>query len=164
MKNKKKQLLFSVLIIVVFTSCVIGINRIGNIQTKEAIYTSVTQELSNKKIGWGIKREDNHNQPDLGSKNKELMNQYEGIAMGNANDKYVYLTFDEGYEAGYTPKILDVLKQNDVKAAFFITAHYVNTQEALVKQMIDEGHIIGNHITTISMYHIKRKEKANIYS
>ena len=59
--------------------------------------------------------------------------------------KEKYLTFDEGYEAGYTPKILDVLKQNNVKATFFITAHYLNTQSDLVKQMIDEGHIVGNH-------------------
>ena len=65
--------------------------------------------------------------------------------MGGAEYKKVYLTFDEGYEAGYTPKILEVLKQNDVKACFFITAHFLNTQEDLVKQMIDEGHTIGNH-------------------
>ena len=58
--------------------------------------------------------------------------------------------FDEGYEAGYTKEILDVLKENDVKATFFLTAHYVNTQEELVKQMIDEGHIIGEH-TPISL-------------
>ena len=65
--------------------------------------------------------------------------------MGNANDKYVYLTFDEGYEAGYTPRILQVLKDNNVKACFFLTAHFVNTQTDLVKQMIQEGHTIGNH-------------------
>ena len=65
--------------------------------------------------------------------------------MGNNERKYIYLTFDSGYEAGYTKKILEVLKQNQVPATFFITAHYVNTQPDLVKQMIDEGHIIGNH-------------------
>ena len=65
--------------------------------------------------------------------------------MGNADEKYVYLTFDEGYEAGYTEKILDVLKENDVKAAFFITGHYLNTASDLVKRMIDQGHIVGNH-------------------
>ena len=70
--------------------------------------------------------------------------------MGNNEDKYVYLTFDEGYEAGYTPQILDTLKENDVKATFFITAHYVNSQPDLVKRMIDEGHIIGNH--TVNHY------------
>ena len=100
--------------------------------------------LSNKKIGWEIKRADNHEQPDLGSKNKDLMNQYNGICMGNNKDPFIYLTFDMGYEAGYTEKILEVLKQNDVKAAFFITAHYLNTQPDLVKRMIDDGHIVGN--------------------
>ena len=65
--------------------------------------------------------------------------------MGNNIDKYVYLTFDEGYEAGYTSKNLATLKENNVKATFFITAHYLNTQPELVKQMIDEGHIVGNH-------------------
>lgn len=105
---------------------------------EKAITTSGTTTLSNQKIGWGIKREDNHKQPDLGSKNKELINKYEGLAMGNSEKKYVYLTFDEGYEAGYTPKLLEVLKENDVKATFFITAHYLNTQPDLVKQMIDE--------------------------
>ena len=50
-----------------------------------------------------------------------------------------------GYEAGYMEKILEVLKKNNVKACFFITAHYLNTQPDLVKRMIDEGHIVGNH-------------------
>ena len=65
--------------------------------------------------------------------------------MGNSEKKYIYITFDEGYEAGYTEKILDTLKENNVKATFFITAHYLNTNEELVKRMIDEGHIVGNH-------------------
>lgn len=107
--------------------------------------TSSGAVLSNKKIGWGIKRNDNHEQPDLGSNNKKLIDENEDIAMGNKEDKFVYLTFDEGYEAGYTPQILDVLKENDVKAAFFITGHYLNTKPELVKRMIDEGHIVGNH-------------------
>src|SRR5699024_1595747 len=71
--------------------------------------------------------------------------EYEGMCLGNKESKNVYLTFDEGYEAGYTSKILAVLKENQVPAAFFITAHYLNTQPDLVKQMIDEGHIVGNH-------------------
>lgn len=99
----------------------------------------------NHKICWGIKRNDNHQQPDLGKENKELITKYNGMAMGNNTDKYIYLTFDLGYEAGYTEKILDVLKENDVKACFFITAHYLNTAEDLVKRMIEEGHDVGNH-------------------
>ena len=77
--------------------------------------------------------------------NKEILEKNNGIAMGNNNDKYIYLTFDEGYEAGHTTQILSTLKENNVKATFFITAHYLNTQPDLVKQMIEEGHIVGNH-------------------
>lgn len=99
----------------------------------------------NQKICWGIKRNDNHEQPDLGKENTELIKKYNGIAMGNKDSNKIYLTFDLGYEAGYTEKILDVLKENDVKACFFITAHYFNTQPELVRRMIEEGHDVGNH-------------------
>ena len=135
------------------------------IEEKSDVKTLETsaQSLSTKKIGWGIKRNDNHEQPDLGKINKEIIEKNNGIAMGNSNDKYIYLTFDEGYEAGYTPKILEVLKNNDVKAAFFITAHFANTEPELVKQMIDEGHIVGNHtvnhksMPTLSEEEIKKE-------
>ena len=66
--------------------------------------------------------------------------------------KKIYLTFDEGYEAGYTDEILEVLKMNEVKVTFFLTAHYVNTSEELVKQMIEDGHIIGNQFPITTMY------------
>ena len=115
-----------------------------------SVSSNVSASLSNTKIGWGIKRVKDHKQPDLGSKNKELIDKYNGIAMGNSEDKYVYLTFDNGYEAGYTSKILDVLKENSVPATFFITAHYANTSPDLVKRMVDESHIIGNH--TVNHY------------
>ena len=93
----------------------------------------------------GIKRNNNHEQPDLGKNNLQILESNNGIALGNNTDKYIYLTFDQGYEAGYTPQILKTLKENNVTATFFITAHYLNTQPDLVKQMIDEGHIVGNH-------------------
>ena len=124
----------------IFIFCISVINV--NSQTVE---TSSTGVVSDKKIEWGIKRGDNHEQPDLGSENRRIIDQYEGISIGNSEKPYVYLTFDCGYEAGYTEKILEVLKQNDVKATFFITGHYLNSQSDLVKRMIDEGHIIGNH-------------------
>lgn len=107
----------------------------------ESILTSAAS-LSNQKIAWGIKRAENHKQPDLGKVNLELMNKYDGIAMGNSEKKYVYLTFDNGYEAGYTGKILDTLKENEVPATFFITAHYLNSAADLVERMINEGHIV----------------------
>ena len=132
-------------IVGVFIIAFLSFCMILNAEKNISIIETNGRVISNKKIEWGIKRNDNHEQPDLGSVNKALMDKYNGMAMGNADSKKVYLTFDMGYEAGYTEKILEVLKQNNVKAAFFITAHYVNTQPDLVKRMISEGHIIGNH-------------------
>lgn len=137
----KKYYILSLIIILVLTISVISLKS-----KEDTLQTSGTATtLSNKKIGWGIKRNDNHEQPDLGKNNQQILESNNGIAMGNKEDKYIYLTFDEGYEAGYTPQILETLKENNVKATFFITAHYLNTQPELVKQMIDEGHIVGNH-------------------
>lgn len=149
MKRIHKIIIYTISItcIFIFTFSVVSLNKIKD--TRQVVQTSSLIQsidgLSNKKIGWGIKRNDNHEQPDLGTINKQILDKYEGYSVGNKNSKKVYLTFDEGYEAGYTEKILAVLKQNEVKATFFITAHYVNTQPELVKKMIDDGHIIGNH-------------------
>lgn len=141
-----KYLLLCILILGIFSLSIFQRN------TDMDINTSSSNGLSNKKIGWGIKRNDNHEQPDVGSENKRILEENNGICLGNKDKKFIYLTFDEGYEAGYTNKILETLKNNQVKAAFFITAHYVNSQPDIVKQMIDEGHIVGNH-TPKSLMH-----------
>ena len=76
---------------------------------------------------------------------------------GEQHKGKVYLTFDEGYENGYTPKILDVLKEKGVSAVFFVTLSYAKSEPELVRRMIDEGHVLGNHsarhpnMTTITM-------------
>ena len=152
MKIKSINSMLAVLlgiITIIFTVSIINSKDTKTLQTNATVVNENTN-LSNKKIGWGIKRNDNHEQPDLGANNKQLIDNYNGIAIGNSEEKIVYLTFDEGYEAGYTEQILNTLKENNVKATFFITAHYVNSQPDLVKRMIDEGHIIGNH--TVNHY------------
>lgn len=65
-----------------------------------------------------------------------------------SKNKVLYLTFDCGYENGYTSKILDVLKEKNVNAAFFCTLPQVEENPELIKRMIDEGHIVGNHSVT----------------
>ena len=146
-----KKVIERISVFVVASAFLLGVLIVGNTDTNKNVLTSTTingieiESLDNKKIGWGIKRNDNHEQPDVGNVNRKILDKYQGLYMGNKEQKLVYLTFDLGYEAGYTPKILEVLKQNEVKATFFITAHYLNTQPDLVKQMIDEGHIVGNH-------------------
>ena len=61
------------------------------------------------------------------------------------DENRICLTFDEGYENGYTAQILDTLKEKNVKAFFFCTYDYVRDNPELVQRMIDEGHIVGNH-------------------
>lgn len=138
MKEKYKTVLMSILIIIVFAISLIVANN------NQTVSTSVGSTNS-KTIGWGIKRANNNMQPDVGAENKKMLEENNGICLGKDNKKIIYLTFDEGYEAGYTEKILDILKENDTKATFFITSHYLNTASELVERMITEGHTIGNH-------------------
>lgn len=140
MRKQVKIIAFGVLLTFIIT-----LSALNGIKSQEGLAVNAKTDLTNKKIEWGIKRKNSHQQPDLGGKNKELISKYNGMALGNAEKNYIYLTFDLGYEAGYTEKILDALKENNVQGTFFVTAHYVNTASDLVKRMIEEGHIVGNH-------------------
>ena len=145
--KERRITLLLVLILFAFT-CISVKSIINESETRDTDAKLVNSKvLNNTKIGWGIKREKDHKQPDLGKVNNDMINKYDGISMGNSESPNVYLTFDQGYEAGYTEKILDVLKEIDVTATFFITGHYLNSAESLVKRMLDEGHIVGNHIS-----------------
>lgn len=104
----------------------------------------MAQNLDNTKTGWGFKKEKN-SQPYIPEDMVQTLEKYDGFYLGDTSGKNLYLTFDEGYENGYTEKILDVLKKTNTPAAFFITGDYIKTQPALVKRMADEGHIVGNH-------------------
>lgn len=117
--------------------------KVSNTVNK-AIYTN-TENLDNTLYGWGVRVLPNHQTPEITPKAMELIKKYDAIFVGDTTKKVVYLTFDEGYEAGYTPKILDILKENNVKAAFFVTGPYVKEHADLVKRMVEEGHIVGNH-------------------
>jgi peptidoglycan-N-acetylmuramic acid deacetylase len=75
---------------------------------------------------------------------------YAAVAYDNVTKdvKPIYLTFDCGYENGNTAKILDVLKEKNVKAAFFCTVDEMKLAPDVVARMINEGHIVGNHSLT----------------
>jgi peptidoglycan-N-acetylmuramic acid deacetylase len=139
----------------------------GNISEKcqELLETSLLSDKTNRDrvIGWGIRRKEGNQIPDADPGAAELLKKYGGFYLGDKSKKEVYLTFDEGYENGYTVKILDVLRDNDIKAAFFITGPYLKQQQDLVRRMVEEGHIIGNHtihhpsLPTISDYQIEEE-------
>ena len=94
--------------------------------------------------GFGIKKNTNHTQPDIG-KYAPILAENDAYYVGDAQSNKVYLTFDCGYENGYTDDILKVLKEKKITATFFITGHYLESATELVKQMVEDGHVIGNH-------------------
>lgn len=77
--------------------------------------------------------------------NQQIYAKYGGFTLDTSGEKVIYLTFDCGYENGYTEKILDVLKEKEVPAAFFVTRPYIESSPEIVARMIREGHIVGNH-------------------
>lgn len=101
--------------------------------------------LDNTLIPWGLKLNTNHTAPETPARVKVLLDKYSGYYVGDTSSKVIYLTFDEGYENGYTSQILDILKANNVKAAFFVTKPYVLQNKELIKRMVNEGHLVGNH-------------------
>ena len=103
----------------------------------------VYDALSNETYAWGMKKNKGA-APDVDAVASALLEKYGGIYKSN-QEKTLYLTFDEGYENGYTAQILDVLKKTGVPAAFFITGDYLRTQPELVRRMAAEGHSVGNH-------------------
>lgn len=101
--------------------------------------------LSNKVLRWGISRRQENKTPAADPGAPELLSKYGGMWLGDTGKSVIYLTFDEGYENGYTPAILDTLAENNVKAVFFITGPYLKEHQDLVRRMLEEGHVVGNH-------------------
>ena len=93
---------------------------------------------------WGLSFR-SEGQPPSGPANTAQLEKYDAVYLGNTNEKVLYLTFDAGYENGCTEKILDVLKKHDVPAAFFLVGNYLEKNGDLVRRMVEDGHIVGNH-------------------
>ncbi|MHC0036217.1 delta-lactam-biosynthetic de-N-acetylase [Pseudoneobacillus sp. C159] len=102
-------------------------------------------EQANSPIHWGFKKAKNEQPADAGTELEKLLEKHSAVYKGDSTRKYLYLTFDNGYENGFTEKVLDVLKKEKVPATFFVTGHYLKSAPELVKRMVKEGHIVGNH-------------------
>lgn len=93
---------------------------------------------------WGLSFHQ-EGQPPTGNANAGSLKQYDAMYLKNSDEKVLYLTFDAGYENGCTQKILDVLQQQQVPAAFFLVGNYIRQNSDLVRRMAEEGHIVANH-------------------
>lgn len=103
-----------------------------------------TASAGGEVTNWGLSFQQDGQRP-VGNASPDELAKYDAYYCGSEKEKVLYLTFDAGYENGYTPEILDVLKKEKVPAAFFLVGTYIQQNPELVKRMEKEGHIVGNH-------------------
>ena len=104
------------------------------------------EEYVNDKKAWWFRRNTGHK--PSGSGEEFPIAEYSAYYLDKSvseEDKVIYLTFDCGYENGFTPSILDTLAEKDVKAMFFVTKDFIAKNPSYVKRMKEEGHLVGNH-------------------
>lgn len=93
---------------------------------------------------WGLSFVKDGETPN-GNESKEELEKNNAYFVGNESEKIIYLTFDAGYENGYTKQILEVLKKHNVTATFFVVGTYVRDNADIVKQMKEYGQLVGSH-------------------
>ncbi len=102
--------------------------------------------IDNTLYSWWFKRNDNHEKS--GCQEDFDITQYQAYYTVPVSEKKIYITFDCGYENGYTADILDTLKEEQVPAAFFVTQTFIRDNVELAKRMKEEGHLVCNHTVT----------------
>lgn len=144
------------LVMVLLTACQ-GLAEKKNVQSNETTsstlrllntdqqkYQETSGETAQGIERWWLKRNENHQTPEV-SDHIDLSKYDAYYVNPKCKKKKIFLTFDCGYENGFTPKILDVLKKQKVVAAFFVTKPFIREGRELIRRMKKEGHIVGNH-------------------
>ena len=93
---------------------------------------------------WGLSFQQD-GAPPVGNAASHALEKYDAAYLGDVEEPVIYLTFDAGYENGLTDQILDTLQKHQVPATFFLVGNYMETEPDLVRRMVEEGHIVGNH-------------------
>lgn len=109
-----------------------------------ALFIISLSSVNTLAYGFGYSKNSNHEQPHIGKYLNEIKDT-DSYYVGNKKDKIVYLTFDAGYDNGVLDGILNVLKEKDVKSTFFVTGDFLERNSDLLKRIVNENHIIGNH-------------------
>ena len=136
-RNLKALLAVFVLVIAFFA----GRTTASGVKKWQSTYAIVPQADN-----WGLGfAENGSEQQPSGNVSADELKQYHAYYVGNQEEKIIYLTFDCGYENGNTKKILKALKKHHAKGTFFVVGHFLESSPDLVKQMIEQGHTVGNH-------------------
>ena len=136
--RKLKRILIPVLAVAVVAGTYTGTRVLGgNLRSEHGYPVSAP-------ANWGLSFQQEGQVP-IGNASVSELSRYKAYYCADARKKEIYLTFDAGFENGCTEQILDVLKKEKVPAAFFLVGTYIEKNPELVKRMVKEGHIVGNH-------------------
>ena len=118
---------------------------IPNFSLFNKIKTQISSpDLSTNEYNWYFNPREDGKQPTA-IQEANFFNKYDSYYVGDPNEKVIYLTFDSGYENGYTNTLLDVLKKHNAKAHFFVVETYIKDNPDIIKRMEKEGHLVCNH-------------------
>lgn len=134
---RKKKLLRLTSLAAVLAVAIAGLGVTSKLLDKNAVSTSADGN-------WGLSFQQ-AGQPPVANATADYLKKFDAYYTEDTKEKVLYLTFDAGYENGNTAKILDALKKHRAPAAFFLVGNYLKTSPELVKRMVKEGHIVGNH-------------------
>jgi len=132
---RRRHFLVALLCVAALGLGMLSVTRVG---------TALSVATNAANTNWGLRFGKNGETP-VGNASAEFLKQYDACYTGDTTEKVLYLTFDAGYDNGYTAGILDTLKKHGVPAAFFIVGNFLETQPELTKRMVAEGHIVANH-------------------
>ena len=139
--DKKQVLIFTLLTAVLLAAAAaLSLWRTGEEVVPAASPAAVPASAGN----WGLSFPTEGEAPVGNASQADLAN-YDAYYLGDTGQKVIYLTFDCGYENGYTEKILDALKKHHAPAAFFVVGHMIESAPDIVRRMAAEGHVGGNH-------------------
>ena len=139
--DKKQVLIFTLLTAVLLAAAAaLSLWRTGEEAVPAASPAAVPASAGN----WGLSFPTEGEAPVGNASQADLAN-YDAYYLGDTGQKVIYLTFDCGYENGYTEKILDALKKHHAPAAFFVVGHMIESAPDIVRRMAAEGHVVGNH-------------------
>ena len=133
---------FAVMLALVLSAAVFL--ALWDVREEKAVLTAGGAAVPVSAGNWGLSFI-TEGEPPVGNAAAEDLRQYDAYYIGDSSQKVLYLTFDCGYENGYTEQILDALKKHNAPAAFFVVGHMIESAPDIVRRMAAEGHVVGNH-------------------
>ena len=134
---------------------------IGAIAAAAAVTLGIFRRSALETGNWGLSFRQEGAAP-IGPASVDTLKEYDAAYLGDTSQQVIYLTFDAGYENGCTAKILDVLKEHEAPAAFFLVGNYIEKNADLVRRMVSEGHTVGNH--TMHHYDMSKISEKEAFS